>query len=107
VTAGFRTSAPARRRVWFTAEDVLKIGEVLPDLMSPRRVSCEAGAPDAQEPSVWGPAFELLRDPAVFAEVMVDRDAGAVVWPNGADISPEELRLKSRPTVGGQEDETR
>jgi hypothetical protein len=59
------------------------------------------------EPYLWGPLFEPLRDPAVFAEVTVDRDAGMVVWPNGADISPEELRLKSRPRIGGQAEDPR
>jgi Protein of unknown function (DUF2442) len=51
------------------------------------------------EPYLFGPVFEpLRRDPAVFATVTVDPEAGTVVWPaTGADISPEELRLKSRP----------
>ena len=40
-----------KKGVWFTAEDVLTIGGMLSDLMSPRRVSCEAGEPDAQEPA--------------------------------------------------------
>jgi hypothetical protein len=34
--------------VWFTAEDVLKIGEMLPDLMSRRRSSGEARPADGQ-----------------------------------------------------------
>ncbi|WP_236825308.1 MULTISPECIES: DUF2442 domain-containing protein [unclassified Blastococcus] len=49
------------------------------------------------EPYLWGPVFEPLRDPTVFATVAVDSEAGTVVWPNGGDISPAELRLKSRP----------
>jgi hypothetical protein len=38
-----------------------------------------------------GPMFESLRDPDVFAHVRVDPDAGTIVWPNGADLSPEML----------------
>jgi hypothetical protein len=44
------------------------------------------------EPYLRGPALEPLRDPALFATVTVDPEAGTVVWPNGADISPQELR---------------
>jgi hypothetical protein len=36
--------------------------------------------------------FEPLRDPAVFAQVRVDRDLGTIVWPNGADFDPGVLR---------------
>jgi Protein of unknown function (DUF2442) len=32
-----------------------------------------------------------LSDPAVFAKVSVDPEAGTVVWPNGADIDPDVL----------------
>jgi hypothetical protein len=40
--------------------------------------------------------FEPLRDPAYFAQVRVDPEAGTVVWPNGADLDP--LVLHSRIT---------
>lgn len=40
---------------------------------------------------LYGPMFELLRNPGRFAEVMVDHVLGTVVWPNGADLSPEFL----------------
>ena len=43
------------------------------------------------EPFLWGPMFEPLRDPAYFRRVRVSRDAGTVVWPNGADLAPETL----------------
>jgi hypothetical protein len=43
------------------------------------------------ESRLWGPMFESLRDPDVFARVRVDTDAGTIVWPNGADLSPEML----------------
>lgn len=43
------------------------------------------------EPVLTGPMFEPLRDPALFAEATLDRELGTVVWPNGADLSPEFL----------------
>lgn len=50
------------------------------------------------EPYLWG-ALAPLRAPALFAIVTVDPEAGTVVWSNGADISPEELRRRSRPAT--------
>lgn len=35
---------------------------------------------------LWGPMFEPLRDPAYFAQVVVDH--GTVLWPNGVDLDP-------------------
>jgi hypothetical protein len=58
------------------------------------------------EPYLWGPGFEPLRDPALFAAVRVDLAAGTVVWPNGADISPEKLRRTSRRAVGDHGEDT-
>jgi hypothetical protein len=43
------------------------------------------------EPLLWGEVFEPLRDPAFFAQVVVDPEIGTVVWPNGADLAPEFL----------------
>src|SRR6266540_7392503 len=43
------------------------------------------------EGELWGPAFEPLRDPEFFTKVTVDEELGTVVWPNGADFSPEFL----------------
>jgi len=44
------------------------------------------------EPLLYGEMFEPLRDVALFRQATVDRELGTVVWPNGADISPEYLR---------------
>ncbi|MGQ0816340.1 MAG: DUF2442 domain-containing protein [Gemmatimonadota bacterium] len=35
--------------------------------------------------------FATLQDPSFFAQVSVDRDAGTIVWPNGADLDPDVL----------------
>lgn len=35
--------------------------------------------------------FTLLHDPAYFSRVVVDQDAGTVVWPNGVDLDPDML----------------
>ncbi len=44
------------------------------------------------DPYLYGPVFEeIRRDPAVFAAVRVDADAGTIVWPNGADLAPDTL----------------
>jgi Protein of unknown function (DUF2442) len=44
------------------------------------------------EPYLRGPVFERIRtDPEFFASVRVDRDAGTIVWPNGADLAPDTL----------------
>ncbi len=52
------------------------------------------------EPLLWGPMFEpLLADYELFRQVKVDPDAGTIVWPNGADVSPRTLFAESRPTI--------
>ncbi|MGH8437064.1 MAG: DUF2442 domain-containing protein [Pseudomonas sp.] len=35
--------------------------------------------------------FAALQDPAFFSQVAVDREAGTIVWPNGADLDPDVL----------------
>ena len=40
---------------------------------------------------LYGEVFEPLRDPTFFAQARFDQGAGTVVWPNGADFSPEFL----------------
>jgi hypothetical protein len=39
----------------------------------------------------WTGVLEPLNDPAYFAQVAVDPEAGAVVWPGGIDLAPEPL----------------
>ena len=39
---------------------------------------------------LFGPVFEPLHDPLLFAEVRVD-EYGAICWPNGADLAPDAL----------------
>lgn len=44
------------------------------------------------DPDLPGPVFaETRSDPAVFASIKVDPDAGTIVWPNGADLGPDVL----------------
>ena len=43
------------------------------------------------ESRLWGPMFGSIRDRDVFGRVRVDAEAGTIVWPNGADLSPEML----------------
>jgi Protein of unknown function (DUF2442) len=38
-----------------------------------------------------GSLISPLDDPASFAKVGVDAEAGTVVWPNGLDLAPEVL----------------
>ena len=42
---------------------------------------------------LYGPMFEPLKDPTVFAQAKVD-SFGAVCWPNGADLAPDALYRK-------------
>ena len=42
-------------------------------------------------PLLNGPVFQPLLDPAEFARLHVDPEAGTIVWPNQADIAPETL----------------
>jgi hypothetical protein len=44
----------------------------------------------------WGGVLEPLGDPAYFARVHVDPEAGTVAWPNGVDLAPEPLYEEAR-----------
>jgi hypothetical protein len=39
---------------------------------------------------LFGPVFESLRDPNLFAQAAVD-EYGAICWPNGADLAPDAI----------------
>jgi hypothetical protein len=66
-------------RVWLRFEDGLS-GEL--DLSS----------------ELWGKMFEPLKDVEVFRQVRVDPDLDTIVWPNGADLSPQWLYDQLRTT---------
>jgi len=42
---------------------------------------------------LFGPMFEPLKDPSLFAQVRVD-EFGAICWPNDADLAPDALYRK-------------
>jgi hypothetical protein len=44
----------------------------------------------------YGGVFEPLRDPAYFARLRTDAEAGTIVWPNDADIAPETLYARAQ-----------
>jgi hypothetical protein len=49
----------------------------------------------------WTGVLSPLNDPAYFAGVAVDSEAGTVVWPGGIDLAPEPLyeRAKAHPLL--------
>ena len=51
---------------------------------------------------LWGEIFEPLKNPAFFAKAYVDKEAGTVCWPNGADLSPEWLYAPDQETYWGK-----
>jgi hypothetical protein len=52
------------------------------------------------EPLLLGPMFDqLIADHELFRQVRVDSEAGTIVWPNGADLSPRTLYAESKPAV--------
>jgi hypothetical protein len=52
------------------------------------------------EPLLRGSVFEpLIHDYQLFRQLRVDPEAGTIVWPNGADVSPRTLYQRSRDVV--------
>lgn len=48
---------------------------------------------------LYGPMFEPLKDPEIFKSFSVHPELHTLVWPNGADFSPEFLHDKLRVTT--------
>jgi hypothetical protein len=44
----------------------------------------------------WRGVFQGLNDPAEFARVDIDREAGTISWPGGLDMAPEPLYDEAR-----------
>lgn len=40
---------------------------------------------------LYGPVFEPLRDPELFAQVRIEEEGETISWPDGADFAPEFL----------------
>lgn len=53
------------------------------------------GSAGSVELSAWiggrAGVFAPLQNPAFFAQVTVDAEAGTIVWPNGVDLDPDML----------------
>lgn len=47
------------------------------------------------KPLMRGPVFDEVFDSGIFPQISVDHDLGTVVWPNGADLSPDVLRYEA------------
>jgi hypothetical protein len=61
----------------------------------------EVDLEDALANSLKGPVFEPLKDIDVFRRVAVDPELETVVWPNGADLAPEYLKLRCADSTFG------
>lgn len=48
---------------------------------------------------LYGPMFEPLKNPDLFKSFMLHPELHTLVWPNGADFSPEFLHDKLRVTA--------
>jgi Protein of unknown function (DUF2442) len=49
----------------------------------------------------WTGVLAPLNDPAYFAEVTIDHEAGTLAWPDGIDLAPEPLyeQAKAHPLL--------
>ena len=43
------------------------------------------------ESELWGEVFEPLKDPKIFQSFSINDELKTIVWPTGADLSPEFL----------------
>lgn len=44
----------------------------------------------------WTGVLAQLNDPAYFAQVRVDPEAGTITWPDGIDLAPEPLYKQAK-----------
>lgn len=70
--------------------DVIEVRVLRPYLIEVTFADGLSGCVDVG-PEMYGPVFEPLHDPDYFEQARVDAEIGTVVWPNGADLSPEFL----------------
>ena len=60
------------------------------------------GEIDLQD-ELWGEVFEPLRDVAEFGKLTADKELHTLVWPNGADFSPEWLYRRVAAAKGAEQ----
>ncbi len=69
-----------------SAVDVLDVGFVLRLYFNDGKIK------DVNvEPVLYGELYAPLRRKELFEQVIIDQEAGTVVWPNGADFDPDML----------------
>lgn len=57
------------------------------------------------EPMMWSAVYvPLLADYDLFCQVRVDRHAGTIAWPNGAEWAPDELYAHSKAASPGADE---
>lgn len=71
--------------------DVTEAKAVGDHLLSLRFADGRAGTIDLAEVVPFRGVLAPLADPAFFALVRVDPEAGTVAWPNGVDLDPDVL----------------
>ncbi|MBV8844990.1 MAG: DUF2442 domain-containing protein [Bryobacterales bacterium] len=69
---------------------MLRVQRVQPEMGYKLLIEFEDGVSGTLDLSkeLYGPVFEPLRDPLLFAQVSID-EYGVICWPNGADLAPE------------------
>jgi hypothetical protein len=50
--------------------------------------------------ALGGGVLEALNDPAAFAQVALNEEAGTIAWPNGVDLDPDVLHGDHAPANG-------
>ncbi len=70
--------------------DKIVFVRALPDWQLELRFSDGTQGVVSVKDQLFGPVFEPLKDPAIFAQVTID-EFGAICWPCGADLAPDAL----------------